>query len=145
MTMNKNTFVKSLFISSVALAASLSQSVFASPIVVPDSPNIAAKGYVLMDYNSGKVLAQKEMNTKFLPASLTKMMTSYVIGQEIARGNISNDDEVTISKDAWAKNFPESSKMFLERCEGQLTYLYTLYRWKHHVVNNGALRAIVQH
>ncbi|MEF1309832.1 serine hydrolase [Vibrio mytili] len=112
--MNKTKFVKSILVSSVALSATFAQSVLASPIVVPDSPQIAAKGYVLMDYNSGKVLAEKEMNTKLSPASLTKMMTSYVIGQELARGNISEDDDVTISKNAWAKNFPESSKMFIE-------------------------------
>ncbi|MFH4857110.1 serine hydrolase [Vibrio diabolicus] len=112
--MNKNKFVKSILVSSVALSATFAQSALASPIVVPDAPQIAAKGYVLMDYNSGKVLAEKEMNTKLSPASLTKMMTSYVIGQELARGNISEDDDVTISKNAWAKNFPESSKMFIE-------------------------------
>lgn len=67
-----------------------------------------------MDYHSGKVLAEKEMNTKLSPASLTKMMTSYVIGQELARGNITEEDDVTISKNAWAKNFPDSSKMFIE-------------------------------
>ncbi|EII2399148.1 serine hydrolase [Vibrio parahaemolyticus] len=112
--MNKNKFVKSILVSSVALSATLAQSAFASPVVVPDAPQIAAKGYVLMDYHSGKVLAEKEMNTKLSPASLTKMMTSYVIGQELARGNISEDDDVTISKNAWAKNFPDSSKMFIE-------------------------------
>ncbi|WP_395356889.1 serine hydrolase [Vibrio sp. D3] len=112
--MNKNKFVKSILVSSVALSATFAQSTLASPIVVPDAPQIAAKGYVLMDYHSGKVLAEKEMNTKLSPASLTKMMTSYVIGQELARGNISEDDDVTISKNAWAKNFPESSKMFIE-------------------------------
>ncbi|MDG2788387.1 serine hydrolase [Vibrio parahaemolyticus] len=112
--MNKNKFVKSILVSSVALSATFAQSAFASPVVVPDAPQIAAKGYVLMDYHSGKVLAEKEMNTKLSPASLTKMMTSYVIGQEIARGNISEDDDVTISKNAWAKNFPDSSKMFIE-------------------------------
>ncbi|CAH1525204.1 D-alanyl-D-alanine carboxypeptidase DacA [Vibrio owensii] len=112
--MNKNKFVKSILVSSVALSATIAQSAFASPVVVPDAPQIAAKGYVLMDYNSGKVLAEKEMNTKLSPASLTKMMTSYVIGQELARGNISEDDDVTISKNAWAKNFPDSSKMFIE-------------------------------
>lgn len=42
------------------------------------------------------------------------MMTSYVIGQELKNGNISPDDEVTVSKNAWAKNFPDSSKMFIE-------------------------------
>ncbi|EGR2043310.1 D-alanyl-D-alanine carboxypeptidase [Vibrio parahaemolyticus] len=112
--MNKNKFVKSILVSSVALSATIAQSAFASPVVVPDAPQIAAKGYVLMDYHSGKVLAEKEMNTKLSPASLTKMMTSYVIGQELARGNISEDDDVTISKNAWAKNFPDSSKMFIE-------------------------------
>ncbi|EJB8452669.1 TPA: serine hydrolase [Vibrio parahaemolyticus] len=112
--MNKNKFVKSILVSSVALSATFAQSAFASPVVVPEAPQIAAKGYVLMDYHSGKVLAEKEMNTKLSPASLTKMMTSYVIGQELARGNISEDDDVTISKNAWAKNFPDSSKMFIE-------------------------------
>ncbi|MGR5070356.1 MULTISPECIES: serine hydrolase [Vibrio] len=112
--MNKNMFVRSILVSSVALSATIAQSAFASPIVVPDAPQIAAKGYVLMDYHSGKVLAEKEMNEKLSPASLTKMMTSYVIGQELARGNISEDDDVTISKNAWAKNFPDSSKMFIE-------------------------------
>ncbi|HHG3634355.1 TPA: serine hydrolase [Vibrio parahaemolyticus] len=112
--MNKNKFVKSILVSSVALSATFAQSAFASPVVVPDAPQIAAKGYVLMDYHSGKVLAEKEMNTKLSPASLTKIMTSYVIGQELARGNISEDDDVTISKNAWAKNFPDSSKMFIE-------------------------------
>jgi D-alanyl-D-alanine carboxypeptidase (penicillin-binding protein 5/6) len=67
-----------------------------------------------MDYNSGKVLASKEQDKQLSPASLTKMMTSYVIGQELKRGNITPQDEVVISKNAWAKNFPDSSKMFIE-------------------------------
>lgn len=81
---------------------------------MPDPPQIAAKGYVLMDYHSGKVLAEHNAFERLNPASLTKMMTSYVIGQEIARGNIKLDDDVVISKNAWAKNFPGSSKMFIE-------------------------------
>lgn len=101
-----------LLTSSAFLLGSLSVS--ANPVVVPDAPQIAAKGFVLMDYHSGKVLAEREMNSKLSPASLTKMMTSYVIGQEIKRGNIGLDDEVSISKKAWAKNFPDSSKMFIE-------------------------------
>ncbi|MDF2154892.1 serine hydrolase [Vibrio sp. CAU 1672] len=112
--MNKKNFVNSILAASVALSATLTQPALASPIVTPDAPQIAAKGYVLMDYHSGKVLAEKEMNEKLSPASLTKMMTSYVIGQELVRGNISENDDVTISKNAWAKNFPDSSKMFIE-------------------------------
>ncbi|WP_154172283.1 serine hydrolase [Vibrio metoecus] len=110
----KKSILKSVLASSITLSITLSSTVFASPIVTPDAPQIAAKGYVLMDYHSGKVLAEKEMNTKLSPASLTKMMTSYVIGQEIKRGNISLNDDVVISKNAWAKNFPDSSKMFVE-------------------------------
>ncbi|HAS6348747.1 TPA: D-alanyl-D-alanine carboxypeptidase [Vibrio vulnificus] len=113
--MNKTTkIVKSTLVSSLALSATLAYSVSAAPVVVPDAPQIAAKGFVLMDYHSGKVLAEKEMNTKLSPASLTKMMTSYVIGQELERGNIGLEDDVVISKNAWAKNFPDSSKMFIE-------------------------------
>ena len=86
----------------------------AAPMVIPDSPDVAAKAYVLMDYNTGKVIAENNAYESLNPASLTKMMTSYVIGQEIKRGNVSPDDEVLISKNAWAKNFPDSSKMFVE-------------------------------
>lgn len=113
--MKKNTFLKSLFSVVAVLSATFSTlSAFAAPVVIPDAPDIAAKGYALMDYNSGKVLAENNMNDQMHPASLTKMLTSYVIGQEIKHGNIHRDDKVTISQDAWAKNFPESSKMFIE-------------------------------
>lgn len=106
---------KRLLTKLLASAAVISTSVaHSAPIVVPDAPQIAAKGYVLIDYNSGTVLAEKAKDTKLSPASLTKMMTSYVIGQELARGNISLNDDVVISKNAWAKNFPDSSKMFIE-------------------------------
>lgn len=112
--MNKNK-LSMKFVTTIALSATLAAtSASAAPVVMPDAPQIAAKGFVLMDYNSGKVLAEKEMNTQLHPASLTKMMTSYVIGQELKRGNIAPQDEVTISKNAWAKNFPDSSKMFIE-------------------------------
>ncbi len=67
-----------------------------------------------MDFNSGKVIAESNIDKRLHPASLTKMMTSYVIGQELESGNISLDDDVVISKNAWAKNFPGSSKMFIE-------------------------------
>ncbi|WCE29043.1 serine hydrolase [Vibrio sp. SCSIO 43137] len=103
--------LKRLLITTAVISAPV---VHSAPIVVPDPPQIAAKGYVLIDYNSGTVLAEKAKDTKLSPASLTKMMTSYVVGQELARGNISLNDDVVISKNAWAKNFPDSSKMFIE-------------------------------
>ena len=86
----------------------------ASAQILPSAPQINAKGYFLMDYTTGKVIAEGEPDTKLAPASLTKMMTSYVIGVEIEAGNISPTDMVTISEKAWAKNFPGSSVMFIE-------------------------------
>ncbi|MGC9401594.1 serine hydrolase [Vibrio genomosp. F10] len=112
--MKKTSVFNTILTCSIALSSVATTLANASPIVVPDAPQIAAKGFVLLDFHSGKVLAEKEMNTKLSPASLTKMMTSYVVGQEIERGNLSLTDEVTISENAWAKNFPDSSKMFIE-------------------------------
>jgi D-alanyl-D-alanine carboxypeptidase (penicillin-binding protein 5/6) len=79
-----------------------------------EKPNISAKSYVLMDYNSGQILVSDLPNKKLSPASLTKMMTSYIIGQELKTGNIREDDKVLISAKAWSKNFPDSSRMFIE-------------------------------
>ncbi|OEF07409.1 serine hydrolase [Vibrio genomosp. F10] len=112
--MKKTSVFNTILTCSISLSSVATTLANASPIVVPDAPQIAAKGFVLLDFHSGKVLAEKEMNTKLSPASLTKMMTSYVVGQEIERGNLSLTDEVTISENAWAKNFPDSSKMFIE-------------------------------
>ena len=107
-------FVKSP-IKTLLLISSASLPVYAAqPIITPDAPSVAAKAFVLMDYNSGQIIAESNAYESLNPASLTKMMTSYVIGQEIKAGNVSVDDDVTISKNAWSKNFSDSSKMFIE-------------------------------
>lgn len=89
---------------------------FISPAhaVVPQAPSINAKGYLLIDHKTGKVLAEENADERLAPASLTKMMTSYIVGKEIQAGRIQPTDLVTVSERAWAKNFPESSKMFIE-------------------------------
>ncbi len=81
------------------------------PHVVPSPPPIAAKAYILMDYDSGAILASKNPDKKVEPASLTKMMTAYIVYNELKQGNIHLDDEVTISKKAWQM---PGSKMFIE-------------------------------
>ncbi len=82
---------------------------------IPDSPPIAAKAYVLMDHNSGKILAGENENEKRAPASLTKIMTSYVIFKRLKEDFISLDDEVKISEKAWktggSRSFIEVGKM----------------------------------
>ena len=85
--------------------------------MIPGVPQIDAEAYVLIDYNSGKVLAEMNADARRNPASLTKMMTSYVIGQAIKAGKIGPEDMVTVGKDAWATGNPEfkgSSLMFLK-------------------------------
>lgn len=77
------------------------------------APELNAQTFVLMDYNSGAILASLNSDQRQYPASLTKMMTSYVVGDALKRGKIHNDDLVTIGESAWGKNFPGSSKMFL--------------------------------
>lgn len=94
-------------------AASLAQSIS----IVPNPPNMNAKGHILIDYTTGKVIAEGNADALLAPASLTKMMTSYIIGIELQAGNITNEDQVKISKNAWATGNPVlsgSSLMFLE-------------------------------
>lgn len=106
---------KSYFVSLInGLALGLFMFSASAAVVIPPAPSVAAKGFILMDYQTGKVIAEQNADIQIPPASLTKMMTSYVIGVELANGNIKETDLVTISENAWAKNFPDSSKMFIE-------------------------------
>ena len=70
-------------------------------IVVPDPPQLAAKAWVLVDFDSGRILAEHNANEHIEPASLTKIMTSYIIFHEINANRLKLDDMVTISKNAW--------------------------------------------
>ncbi|HEC20196.1 MAG TPA: D-alanyl-D-alanine carboxypeptidase [Gammaproteobacteria bacterium] len=79
--------------------------------LIPATPKIKAKGYLLIDFDSGRVLAEKKSTQRMEPASLTKMLTSYVIANELASGNISLDDEVRVSEKAWRM---PGSRMFIE-------------------------------
>ncbi|UXI04206.1 D-alanyl-D-alanine carboxypeptidase family protein [Photobacterium sp. TY1-4] len=81
---------------------------------IPTPPEVAAKAWVLMSYDSGQILASDHAHDQLAPASLSKIMTSYVVGQELKAGHISADDQVVISENAWSQKFPGSSKMFLD-------------------------------
>lgn len=85
-----------------------------TPIVIPEPPTFNAQSWVLMDGATGQVLFEHKAHEKIWPASLTKMMTSYVIGMEFKAGRLRPEDEVIIPEDAWAKNYEDSSKMFIE-------------------------------
>ncbi len=83
----------------------------AAPALVPSPPRINAKAWMLLDHHSGTVLAEHNADMRIEPASLTKLMTAYVVFYEIDRGGISLDDEVRISEKAWRMG---GSRMFVE-------------------------------
>ncbi|MGB1197659.1 MAG: serine hydrolase [Thalassotalea sp.] len=98
------------------LALTVCSASFAATII-PPPPKIDAKGHILIDYSTGKVIAEENSDVLLAPASLTKMMTSYIIGKELQNGNITENDKVKISENAWATGnpiFKGSSLMFLE-------------------------------
>lgn len=82
-----------------------------STTLVPATPKINAKGFLLIDFDSGRILAEKKLNTRMEPASLTKMLTSYVVASELKRGGIGLNDMVTVSEKAWRM---KGSRMFIE-------------------------------
>lgn len=81
------------------------------PLVTPTPPNVNAKGYFLMDAYSGKELASSNPDQRMAPASLTKMMTSYIVSAALREGRIHLNDLVPISQNAWKTG---GSKMFVK-------------------------------
>ena len=94
------------------LLAGLSQ---AQPIV-PSPPDVAAEAHILIDARTGFVIAENNADVQLPPASLTKLMTSFVLANEISEGRLSRDDIVVISQNAWSQNplFAGSSLMWIE-------------------------------
>ncbi|PLY16254.1 MAG: serine-type D-Ala-D-Ala carboxypeptidase [Sedimenticola sp.] len=78
---------------------------------VPAPPKIAATGHLLIDFDSGVVLSEENADEQLEPASLTKIMTAYVVLREIKAGSIHLEDQVLISQKAWRT---PGSRMFIE-------------------------------
>lgn len=121
----------------------LSGLVSAAPTLIPSPPAISASSYILMDANSGKVIVEQNADERLPPASLTKLMTSYVLSYELAQGNVSDDDEVLVSKKAWAQNFPGSSLMWIE--VGKKVRLEDLHKGIIVSSGNDACVAVAEH
>ncbi len=85
-----------------------------NPLITPAAPTLNAKAYILIDVNSGKIIAEKNSDEKLPPASLTKMMTLYVISSALRNEQIHLADPVRISQEAWKIG---GSRMFVK--EGQ--------------------------
>jgi len=87
-----------------------SSALFAAPGIIPQPPSLAASSYILIDANSGEVLVEHNADKVLPPASLTKMMTSFIVTEELDYGNIKIDDRTRISVKAWKA---EGSRMFI--------------------------------
>ncbi len=83
----------------------------AGPKPVPAAPSLGASSYLLMDFDSLTVLVESNPDMRVEPASITKLMTSYVVFKELAEGNISLEDTVIVSENAWRTG---GSRMFIE-------------------------------
>jgi len=95
----------------IILCALFSAAAVNAALPVPAAPEVAAKNYLLVDYASGMVLAEKGADEPIEPASITKMMSTYVVDKEIEAGRLSLDDLVTISEKAWRMG---GSRMYVE-------------------------------
>ena len=91
------------------LLAFLLANISAAPVPAP--PQISASGHLLMDFDSGSILVSENADRRLEPASLTKIMTAYVVFKELQEGNLSLQDQVLVSEKAWKT---PGSRMFIE-------------------------------
>jgi D-alanyl-D-alanine carboxypeptidase (penicillin-binding protein 5/6) len=107
----KSVILKTLFAVALCVAVLFPSQQASAAIPIPAAPDVAAKNYFLMDFASGKVLAEKNPDAKVEPASITKLMTSYVVYKELEADRLSMDDMVDISEKAWRMG---GSRMYLD-------------------------------
>lgn len=110
-------------LSLTVLLLSYASITFAAPTLIPAPPQLSATSYILMDAYTGKVLVEYNSNEQFPPASLTKLMTAYIVDYERELGNVSLDDMVRVSEKAWRMG---GSRMFIR--EGTKVKLEDLMR-----------------
>ena len=105
--------IRQIFTASCAVIISFScaiSSVNAESVIIPKPPVLNASAYILMDAASGEIIVQKNADKQLPPASMTKMMTSYLATHELALGNLGEQDPVPVSVKAWKMG---GSKMFI--------------------------------
>ena len=90
---------------------SLAFAIDTASLPIPKAPTVAAKSYLLIDFDSGQILAEKDVEAQVEPASITKMMTAYVVFKELAAGSLQLNDMVTVSEKAWRT---PGSRMFIQ-------------------------------
>ncbi|MGD8175738.1 D-alanyl-D-alanine carboxypeptidase family protein [Marinimicrobium sp. ARAG 43.8] len=118
----------------------LTAVVQAQQVIIPSPPRLAATAYLLVDADTGRVLVEQEADMVLPPASLTKLMTTYIVSEEMEQGRIGEHDKVNISVKAWRKG---GSKMFVQ--EGTQVDLMDLMRGVIIQSGNDASIALAEH
>ncbi len=122
------------------LALLLAANAQATSALIPAPPQVSARSYLVMDTDTGHIIAADRESERFAPASLTKMMTSYIVEYEISKGNISEEDLVLISEKAWRTG---GSRMFIQ--EGTQVKVGDLLRGVIIQSGNDASVALAEH
>jgi D-alanyl-D-alanine carboxypeptidase (penicillin-binding protein 5/6) len=78
---------------------------------IPTPPEVDARAYVVVDFHTDKILASKDAVARLEPASLTKLMTAYIVFEQLSAGKLKLDEPVTVSEHAWRS---EGSRSFIE-------------------------------
>ncbi len=105
------TFEAKLFLILFLCSTLINANAEEADITTPSVPTIAASSFILQDFNTGKVIAENNADSKLAPASLTKILTVYVVFNEIKNDHLKLGDKVTISQNAWKTG---GSKMFVK-------------------------------
>ena len=122
MYVNRSFKFKQQFVVLFSSTFLFSAAAFANPVIpvpvqpqpinyTPGAPNLQGTGYILIDANSGRVLAEKSSNERMPPASLTKLMSMYIISGALKNGQVKLEDKVLVSTKAWKT---EGSRMFIK-------------------------------
>lgn len=115
--------LRKLFSAWILLTFTVMATSSQAKVLIPAPPQLAASAWILLDANTGKVLVEHNSDEQLPPASLTKMMTSYIVASELQSGKVSEQDQVPISVTAWKMG---GSKMFVR--EGTSVPLIDLLR-----------------
>jgi len=114
--LNKVPRLNSMLMKRLIAAAALFSSFSAAwGTNIPDPPAMEVKAYALLDYQSGDLIAAYNADERVEPASITKVLTTYIAFDEIKKGRVKPDDTALISEKAWHEGIDSSeSRMFLQ-------------------------------
>ena len=108
--------------------------------MIPSPPDLGVKSFILMDANSGYIIAEKNSHSKLPPASLTKIMTLYLAAHALRDGKMNFDDQVVVSEKAWRTG---GSRMFIKA--GSSVSIKDLIKGSAIASGNDATIALAEH